>query len=281
MLPLLFQWGEWALPSYSVFLGLGFCAFLATLKIQEKIKGDLVRVQFENWVSLGFAGLLVSLFGARILYFLVEKVRVKAQGISFWHFWEGGLVFYGGLVTGLLFLWIFLPRFKIPRQQGFEFLAPALALGHALGRVGCYLNGCCYGSFCKLPWAVTYTSPLTVAERNVPLHPVQLYEATFLFLLGSGLLFWNFAKFSSPPNRFLPRSTSLYFVLYGLFRFFIEFLRADPERGFWGPFSTSQWISIFVGTLGCGIYAFQLFFSFDLPAQGDFNARHESPSRKP
>lgn len=276
MYPLIFRMGDWALPSYSVFLGLGFIAFLGVFCFQLR----KLKLPLEPAVNFSFAGLLVSLFGGRLLFFIVEGDRFHASGLSFWHFWEGGIVFYGGLLFALPFSWIFLPKLyshsSWNRTLGLRFMAPAICLGHAIGRIGCFLNGCCYGGFCSFPWSVVYRSPYSAAPTGVPLHPVQIYEALFLFIFGLFLIHRNLN-----PTRFrktFPGSDVLYLLGYGTFRFFNEFFRADPYRGFWGIFSTSQWIS--VGVIGLGAYLLikRRNFPFDFLSRDDFKASNESSS---
>ena len=158
--------------------------------------------------------------------------------LAVFKFWQGGLTFYGGVLLAVPGgLWFAKRRGLVPLQAA-DLIAPALMLGLAFGRVGCFLNGCCYGAVTKSPIGVRF--PRLFADR----HPTQLYECLFALLLfvvlrhfirkrcqGSGELFgWMLA-------------------IYGVFRVAIEFFRDDP-RGALGPLSTSQLISIPLITIG-------------------------------
>jgi phosphatidylglycerol:prolipoprotein diacylglycerol transferase len=116
--------------------------------------------------------------------------------------------------------------------------------GHAIGRLGCFLAGCCYGSHCELPWAVTYTDPLAAARAgtplNEPLHPVQLYEMGSELALAGFLSWWLLRK-----SRFTGQVSCFYLIGYAVLRFLYEFLRTD-HRGTVGPVSTSQAIALAV-----------------------------------
>jgi len=131
--------------------------------------------------------------------------------------------------------------------------AAAIALGQGLGRLGCFTAGCCYGRPTDLPWAVTFTDPrcLAVEVLNTPVHPTQLYSSLFLMAL-TGFLVWL-----HPRRKFPGQGAAAYLVLYGSFRFGVEFLRSDPR----GAFSlmditlaTSQWISLLAVAAGIIIY---------------------------
>jgi len=152
-------------------------------------------------------------------------------------------IFYGGLLMALIVAWFYMRRKHLPMLATADVLAPGIALGHGIGRLGCFAAGCCWGAQCNLPWAVTFTKPeahdLVGVPLGVPLHPTQLYEAiaeAIIFLI----LYWRISK----PHR--PGAIiGLYLVLYSTVRFFDDFLR-DPQQPnpFGGPFNTAQWISL-------------------------------------
>ncbi len=153
-----------------------------------------------------------------------------------------GLTFYGGLLGGaagaLLFVW----RYGLPLGAVGDAAAPSLALAHALGRCGCFLAGCCFGRPARPPWpGVLFrhpVAPATVLGGGVPLHPVQLYEAAGLLLLGAALLLAR----RSPRLR--GRLLALHLAGYALLRLGTEALRGDPLRGSLGGLSTSQLIAL-------------------------------------
>jgi phosphatidylglycerol:prolipoprotein diacylglycerol transferase len=130
-----------------------------------------------------------------------------------------------------------------------DVFAPAIALGHGIGRLGCFTAGCCWGIECQRPWAVTFTNPaaneLVGVPLGRPLHPTQLYEAFAEFCI-FGILYWR----SGQPHR-KGAIISLYLMLYSSARFVVEFFRFHEQGNLWGtPLDTSQWISIALFTVG-------------------------------
>jgi phosphatidylglycerol:prolipoprotein diacylglycerol transferase len=177
-------------------------------------------------IAAGFAG-------AAGLFALVSLLTTQALP-------EGpGVVFYGGAIAGALGFAIMARAHQLPLAASLDALLPALPIGHLLGRIGCYLGGCCYGAEWSGPWAVTYLHPLApAAHPSVPRHPWPLYEAGVLLVLA--------IAFALRPRDLRPGVASLAYVLiYALARFALEPLRGDVIRGIgWAALSTSQLVSI-------------------------------------
>jgi phosphatidylglycerol:prolipoprotein diacylglycerol transferase len=137
-------------------------------------------------------------------------------------------VFYGGLVGGLLWVILYTHFQKMSLLAVLDLMAAPVALGHAIGRLGCFAAGCCYGKPTSLSWGVTFSNP--IAEKisgtplDVSLHPTQLYESAAEFL-NFAMLVWLGAK-----RRLTGRIIGAYFILYGIERGTIEFFRGDPGR---------------------------------------------------
>ena len=134
-------------------------------------------------------------------------------------------------------------RTHLPGLKTADVFAPAIALGHGIGRLGCFSAGCCWGVLCHRPWAVTFTNPvsnrLVGVPLGVPLHPTQLYEACAEFAI-FGILYWRIGKPHAAGSII-----ALYLMLYGAVRFVVEFYRFhDQGNLFGGPLDTSQWISL-------------------------------------
>lgn len=187
-----------------------------------------------------FLGVFIfSWIGAKLFFLLVSSQHKIYQYIYADYFWlGGGFVFYGGLIFGLIYYGIYSLWLKKFDYKKSYLLVPGLIIGHAIGRVGCFLTGCCYGSHCDLPWAVYMHEDFR--------HPVQLYEAFALFFLGYLSIKW-IAKHKS--NIVIVTN---YLLVYTALRFILEFFRGDEVRGvFWFSLSTSQIISLtlFVFTL--------------------------------
>jgi phosphatidylglycerol:prolipoprotein diacylglycerol transferase len=167
---------------------------------------------------------------------------------------QAGGIFYGGLIAALAVSWWYMRKTHLPGLKTADVFAPAVALGHGIGRLGCFSAGCCWGVLCHRPWAVTFTNPvadqLVGVPLGVPLHPTQLYEAFGEFLI-FGVLYWRFGKPHAAGSII-----ALYLVLYGAARFVVEFYRFhDQGNLFGGPLDTSQWISLVFLVAGAAFLA--------------------------
>jgi phosphatidylglycerol:prolipoprotein diacylglycerol transferase len=153
-------------------------------------------------------------------------------------------VFYGGLIVAVAVALYYLWRHRMPVWSVTDVFAPGIALGHVIGRLGCFFAGCCFGRPTNVPWAVTFHSQYAAQNvgtpLNVPLHPTQIYEA------GAELLILGLLLATERRGRTFPgRTFWTYLLLYGISRFVIEIYRGDP-RGSIGMFSTSQAISLLI-----------------------------------
>lgn len=237
MFPVLFRIGNAAFYTYPLFFALAYFTGLGVW-LYEGARRDF---RAPSLVSLSLGAMLWGWIGARGL-FVLTQITDGAPWIELVRFWEGGIVFFGGFLGAIAYLAWAMPKHGIARSEGFDAGAPAIAFAHAVGRIGCFANGCCHGSPCSGPLCVIYRNPLSIARPlETPLHPVQLYEAAGLVLLGFVLLRQN-RRFAAGLTRH--RAAHVYLALYGLLRFGLETLRGDAIRGFFGPFSTSQWIAV-------------------------------------
>ena len=157
----------------------------------------------------------------------------------------GGSVFYGGLIGSVLVCMVYLKHNRLPVGPYADVACLAIPLFHFFGRLGCFLSGCCYG----IEWAygLVYHHSMVTAANGVPRFPVQLVEATLNLVLF--FLLFCFLKKERCKNHLLP----LYLTVYPVYRFFLEFLRGDEYRGFLGPLSTSQIISVGI-LFGVSVY---------------------------
>jgi phosphatidylglycerol---prolipoprotein diacylglyceryl transferase len=138
-------------------------------------------------------------------------------------------------------------RQELPVLQTMDTFAPGVALGHAVGRLGCFAAGCCWGKQCDLPWGVRFHSNLAApVPLNITLHPAQLYESAANLLI-FGILYRQFSR-----THRAGEVIGLYLVLYSLARFIIEFFR-EHEQSLVGPFSLTQWIALGFLVLGAVI----------------------------
>lgn len=183
-----------------------------------------------------------GLLGGKLLYILVEiKTIIKDPSILL-NVGEGFVV-YGGIIGGALALAIYSKIKKWNILEVFDLAVPALAIAQGIGRIGCFLAGCCYGGETDLWIGVEFPAD-SLAPTGVLLHPTQLYSSAFDFVLVIVLILYSRKKKRSGSVF------SLYLILYSIGRFLVEFLRDDP-RGAVGIFSTSQVISlcVFIGAI--------------------------------
>ena len=233
MKPILFHIGPLAVYSFGVMIALG--VFLSLFLMGRKSRRTGFPASPEAAADLVFITVFSGFLGGRLFYVFENADYYLNHPLKFFALWEGGLIFYGGVAGALLGLFIAMKIKKIPYGKGLDFLIPYAALTHAFGRVGCFLNGCCAGKPCDLPWAVTVD--------GARLHPVQLYEAAFNVLL---FLFLN-ARYEK--KKFDGEITSLYFILYAAGRFVLEFFRTNPGR----VLSWNQWESLLLFGVGLAI----------------------------
>jgi phosphatidylglycerol:prolipoprotein diacylglycerol transferase len=228
MHPVLFRIGAFEVGTYGLLLALGFLAALALAKRQAKLDG----IPGEAVSDLAITVLLAGLVGSRVLYILVELLKGAPPGevFSLPMLRAAGHV-HGGILAALAaFIW---RSRKLGLRLGVtgDALVPATALGQALGRLGCLMAGCCYGSACDKPWALTFTNPdawrFSQTPLGLPLHPVQLY--TF----AGNLLVMGLLLALRPRRRFEGQVLAAYFVLEGVARAVVETWRGDGDRGIW------------------------------------------------
>lgn len=180
--------------------------------------------------------------GCRLLFVLLNIGDViRNPSVVWWMIRQAG-VWYGALIGGLIVGIFVVRRFRIPFWTGLDVAAVPVLVGGGVGRIGCFLSGCCHGTASSLPWAVTYTNPLAHELHAqlpwTPLHPTVLYE--LLVAVGLALLLDRYG--ATRPRT--GQTGLLWFAAYGIARFFLEFFRADAVRGHWGALSTSQLISL-------------------------------------
>jgi phosphatidylglycerol:prolipoprotein diacylglycerol transferase len=214
MYPTLFRIGEFEVTTFGVMVAIG--ALVGLWVFQRELAR---RGLPENGVDAAIAGVLGGLAGAKLLW----TIEFSGQGepVANLLFSRGGLSWFGGLLGGVVVGSWMLRRRRIPLIAGLAAAAPALALGHAIGRIGCFLVGDDYGRPTDLPWGVAF--PLGLPPTVVPVHPTQLYEAAVLLPIAWALTRWR--RRGVDDRVVLGR----YFVLAGALRFAIEFVRVNER----------------------------------------------------
>lgn len=226
MHPVLLKIGPLILYSYGLMLALAYLCGIVWAIYMGKREG----FREEVILDLCLVGLIASVIGARLAYIVFFWDSYRAHPWEALMIWKGGLVFQGGLVLAILAVWFEISRRKLPLLKLLDIAAPTTAIGYAIGRIGCFLNGCCYGIECDLPWAVRF--PDLPGLR----HPTQLYASIAGALMFLVLIYlWKHRKFEG----------QLLFsglILYSVYRFLIEFIRTNPE--YWFGLTQAQLASI-------------------------------------
>lgn len=248
MFPKLFQIGSFYLPTYGVLVAIGFLVGLTiTVRLAKRagLNGELVT-------NLAVYCALAGLLGAKILMLIFDWGTTDRPPIFSLATLQAAGVWQGGLVLAFITAILYMRHTKLPMLGTLDAFAPGIAIGHAIGRIGCFAAGCCWGTECKLPWAVTFKNPdafaLTGVPLDVPLHPSQLYEMTTEAALFA-FLYWRFGKAHAAG-----RIMGLYLVLSSIARFLIEFTRYH-EQGLHFGLSITQWIAIALAGAGAMMLA--------------------------
>jgi phosphatidylglycerol:prolipoprotein diacylglycerol transferase len=241
MFPEVFRIGNFFLPTYGLLVALAFLTALA-------LTGRLARrvgLDHEAVINLGVYCALSGILGAKLLMFLSDIPYYKNNPGAIFSLstLQAGGIFYGGLLAALVVAFFYMRRKSLPPLRTADTFAPGLALGHAIGRLGCFSAGCCWGVETHLPWAVTFTNPaasrLVGVPLSVPMHPTQLYESAAEFVIFA-ILYGRFHKAHRDGAI-----VAWYLLLYSTVRFLVEFVRAhDQPNPFGGPLSVSQWLSL-------------------------------------
>ena len=236
MYPRLFELGPIPIFTYGVLLASAYLIGLQFAVVRARARGlDGNRV-----MDLGIVIILSALVGAKLLLVAIDFDHFRRDPMSLV---RAGGVFYGGLILSVVAAMWFIRRHRLPLWLTCDAFAPGIALGQAVGRVGCLMAGCCYGRPTELPWGITFTHPLAAANvgtpLNVSLHPTQLYESAAALLILGVLLFLERRAPSFPGRTFWT-----YLLLYPSARFLIEFYRGDPRGTVFDILSTSQFVSL-------------------------------------
>ncbi|WP_457679892.1 prolipoprotein diacylglyceryl transferase [Thermovibrio sp.] len=241
MHPILFKVGPVTVYTYGVMVALGiFFGSLILIKL-----GEREGIRREDIIDTAFWSIVAGLLGARLFFFLYNPQYAKPFYRVFF-IWEGGLVWYGGVIFGALTALYFIKKRRIPFWKFADVVAIALSVGLGFGRIGCTMAGCCYGVVCHAPFAIVFKSPYSAAPTGIPLWPTEPVSSAANFLIALILyLIYRRRKFSGEVFAF-------YLILYGTFRFFIEFVRATP-KDILGVLSNNQVISIIMVIVGIGI----------------------------
>ena len=243
MHPILFDFGPFTLYTYGVLLAAAYLAGLQFAVVRARTRGlDRQRVlDLGIWIIVG------ALAGAKLLLLVTDFRHYTQNPRALLDLVRSAGVFYGGLIAAVAVAFIYMWRHRMPLWTTTDAFAPGIALGHAVGRLGCLMAGCCFGRPTSVPWAITFHNPAASLNSDtplgIPLHPTQLYEAGAELVI-LGVLLWLERRGRPFPGR----TFWSYVLLYAVARFVIEFYRGDL-RGTVGIFSTSQFLSLLLAPL--------------------------------
>ncbi len=214
-----------------VLLGFGVAAVYAMGVARRRMKGrkpdEPGLITPDHIFDMSLVGLFVSIAGARLLYVLLSPGEFQRNPWDVFKVWSGGISVHGAIVAGCLYLWWYCRKHKLSFYEFADLGAPSFALGYAIGRIGCYLNGCCYGRECDLPWATRFLVSENTNTWTPPSHPAQIYAAIMNLAIFGILHLWN-----SRPH---PKGAVFlgYLALYSVYRFIDEIFRAGATSTLW------------------------------------------------
>ncbi len=299
MHPILFQIGDFIVPTYGAMIALGVIACVWTALRRARTLG----ISEDSIYDLGFWAVASGFVGARVLYIILNFGEFLDSPLSVL-FSRSGFVFLGGLAGAIPMVFWYIHRHKLKTWEIGDIGGPSIALAHAFGRIGCFLAGCCYGGICpkdssfsflgvqypvlrdpktgEILFSWAYQDHLerhligSEATHSLAVYPSQLIESAALFLIfGALMLLWRRRKFSG-------QIFASYLMMYGIARFLLEFLRGDAARGIWFGFSTSQWLGIVAVVAGVIIWIVQSRLgALDSPPAIETQKNEKKTSRNP
>jgi phosphatidylglycerol:prolipoprotein diacylglycerol transferase len=222
--PVLFHLGSLDVPSYGFFIGLGILAGVAVYFYEAKKQGGFS----EKGLYLAMGSLVGGVLGAKILKWMIDYKYFFAN-LDNWPALLSGRTIVGGLIGGTIGVWITKKILGLKEKRG-NLFAPAVALGVAIGRLGCFFRGCCYGTPTNLPWGVDFGD-------GIARHPTQLYESLFMLAM-----FIYLEKVKDRPDVKPGQLFKTLMIAYFIYRFLVEFIKV--ENTVWLGLTIFQLISI-------------------------------------
>jgi len=224
MYPNLLKIGRFEIHSYGVLLAVSFLLGIYWAMHRARKRG----IDKNSVVDLSLIIVFCALIGSRLMYVVTHVQEFKGKWLDTINPFPStggvgiaGLTMLGGVVLALVAIVLFCWRKKVPILKLCDVMAPSFALGIFITRIGCFLNGCCYGKPCELPWGVTFpqNSPAAFLQHNSHLHPTQLYSSLY------GLIILVTLILLDKKERFDGFILSFFFMLYGFFRFIVDYVR--------------------------------------------------------
>jgi len=236
----LFSIGPFTVYGYGLMIAIGIIAAYLTGEYRAKKCG----IDPDSIFGLVIWAVLAGVLGGKLLYYITQ-ISAIMEDPSLLLDIKTGFVIYGALIGGILGVILYCRVKKYNFWSYFDLTMPSVALAQGFGRIGCFLAGCCYGMETSGPFAVVFTNS-EYAPNGISLLPTQL--------ISSALDFLHFVVLIVFAKKFKKREgqvAGLYFILYSIGRFILEYFRGDLIRGNVGSLSTSQFISLFIFVFGC------------------------------
>lgn len=224
MFPNLFSIGPVTLHTYGLFVAMGFlCALMVTMKL-----GRSEGIGPQQVMDMGFLLIVAALVGSRLLYVFMNFSYYLENPLAVLKVWEGGLVFSGGILGVLCAVFYLVKKTGLSFWQIGDLWAPGVALGQGIGRIGCFMAGCCYGRPVEGGFGVVFTHLESLAPRNIALYPTQIYAS----LLGVAIFV---ALYLLHKKKAFQGQVCLWFlILHSTARLFEERFRGDDRGMLWG-----------------------------------------------
>lgn len=224
MLPDLFSIGPLTIHTYGVFVALAFAVSIAVTTRVARI----YPISFQQVMDMAFVGVVWGVVGSRIFFVLIHPSPFFSHPLEILKVWEGGLVFSGGLLAVAAAMFFYSRRSGVPYLRIGDLWGPGIALGQAVGRIGCFMAGCCYGKPLEGAWGVVFTDPGALAPLNTPLHPAQIYSAA------GGLVIFGILWILVKRKKFEGQVLLWFLILHSTARLIVERFRGDERTLFPG-----------------------------------------------
>jgi len=228
----------WKYPVYSWGLSLAVAFVVGT--VYAAITGKKRGIDPDNVIDLALFVCIASIVGARLVYVLLNIRSYIDYPVSVFYMRDGGLSYFGGLGAGIGVGVLYCRRQKISIGKMADLAAPAVAIGYAIARIGCLLNGCCYGHISEVPWA------LAAGPGDILRHPTQLYAAIL------SVVIFFLLRAAEPKKKFVGQILWLYVGLYSAARFLVEFWRVGT-RDYFAPFTSTQILCVLLAVFAFGV----------------------------
>ncbi|OPX39006.1 MAG: prolipoprotein diacylglyceryl transferase [Desulfobacteraceae bacterium 4484_190.1] len=237
MYPDLFSIGPFTIHTYGFVVALGF---LTGLMVTVRI-GKSEGIDQQQVMDMGFVMILSAIIGSRLFYVVMNISFFRCHLIDIFKVWQGGLVFSGGIVTVILVMFRYVKRHGLSLMKICDMWAPGTAIGQAIGRIGCFMAGCCYGRPTDAKWGVVFSDPHSLAPLNIPLHPTQLYSSI------SGFIIFLILMIIHAKKKFDGQVFLWLLILHSTARLFIERFRGDDRGIFFNTgMSDTQFVTIII-----------------------------------